>query len=178
MVSTIRIFGPDTISNLPWPTNDETQSARTYLVPLIRDGASFYIDNAHVQMSAILLDQQVLPMVLCYEATGNSDVCSPTSHYLRYPLVEMERQKDGISRLMLKSSLQAASFFLQRAHLDKVIYLNNWLWSTNPCPNLTASQVDAVTNHLIEMYPDHAILFRSCNRYIARDYFEALSVTK
>jgi hypothetical protein len=178
MVSTIRIFGPDTISNLSWPTNDEAQSARNYLVPLIRDGASYYIDNANVQMFAILVDHQVLPMVLCHEASGNSDVCSPTSHYLRYPLAELAKRKDEISALVLKSSLQAAEFFLQRTHLDKVIYLNNWLWTTNPCPSLTASQVDAVTNHLIEKYPDHAILFRSCNKYIASDYFEALSVTK
>jgi hypothetical protein len=178
MASAIRIFGPDTISDLPWPATEQAQCARRYLVPLIRDGASFYIDNANVQVMALLLDQQVVPVVLCDETSGNSDICSPTSHYLRYPLAEIAKRKHRVSRLVLKSSLQAATLFLKRTHLDKVIYLNNWLWTTNPSLSLTAAQVEGITNHLVEKYPEHAILFRSCNRYIASDYFQALSASR
>lgn len=177
MSSTIQVFGPDTISHLPWPSHDEAQLARKYLVPLIRDGASFYIDNANVQMMAVLVDHHLLPLVLCHEAPGNSDVCSPTSHYLRYPLEEMAKRGHPIFRLVLKPGLQAASLFLQR-NLDKVVYLNNWLWTTNPYPSLTASQVRKITDHLIEKYPDHVIVFRTCNRQIANDYFAALSTAK
>ena len=170
----IKTFEADTVDCLPWPANEEAQYAKKYLVPLIKDGPLSYIDNADVRMMALTVGAIVMPLVISEESPSNSDVCSPYSHYVRYTVEEMAKRNDRLSQWLLKPLVLAAAVFLRASHLDKVVYVNNWLFMTNPCPKLTSSQVREITAYLIESYPDYAIVFRSVNRYTHKHFFDVL----
>jgi len=174
----VAIFGVDTIDRLCWPADLEAQYAKKYLVPFIKNGPLSYVDNAHVRMLALTADDLVLPLVISDETPGDSDVCSLYSHYVRYTLEEMAKRNDRLSRWLLKPLTSAAAVFLRAAHIDKVVYVNNWLLTTNPCPNLTSSQVREITAHLEERYPGYAIVFRSVNKHVHRRFFDVLRENK
>src|SRR2546422_2439739 len=174
----VAIFGVDTIDRLCWPADLEAQYAKKYLVPFIKNGPLSYVDNAHVRMLALTADDLVLPLVISDETPGDSDVCSLYSHHVRYTLEEMAKRNDRLSHWLLKPLISAAAVFLRAAHIDKVAYVNNWLFTTNPCPNLTSSQVREITVRLGERYPDYAIVFRSVNKHAHGRLFDVLRENK
>jgi|SRR5581483_6954738 hypothetical protein len=178
MIPRIEIFAADTIDCLHWPANEQAQYAKRYLIPLIKEGPLSYIDNADVQMKALTLDALVIPLVISEERPNNSDVCSPYSHYVKYTLEEMAKWKSRISQCFLKTLLSSVAVVLRATHLDKVVYVNNWLFTTNPCPELSSIQIGKITSYLKRRYPDYAIVFRSINRYTNKHFFDILRENK
>lgn len=170
----IDIFGADTIHYLHWPANEQAQYAKKYLIPLIKDGPLSYIDNANVQMVALTLDALVIPLIISDEKPGNSDVCSAYSHYVKYTLEEIAKRNGRVSQWLLKALLLPAAVVLRASHIDKVVYANNWLLTTNPCPELSSTQIEQITTYLKKRYPDYAIFFRSVNKYTHKRFFDAL----
>jgi hypothetical protein len=174
MPTRIAVVRADTISSVEWPANEEAQRAARYLIPLMRDGPTAYVDNADVQVMALVVDSQVLPLVVSEEKPGNADVCSPYSHYVSYTLEEMaKRQSRAVYRLYRPVVLSAARG-LRASHLDKVVYVNNWLFATNPTPALSAGRIAEVTDYLRHRYPDHSIVFRSVNAVTHPGFADAL----
>ncbi|MGH7806892.1 MAG: GNAT family N-acetyltransferase [Thermodesulfobacteriota bacterium] len=174
----IELFGADTINYLHWPANEEAQYAKKYLIPLIKDGPLSNIDNADVQMVALTLDALVIPLVISEERPDNSDVCSPYSHYVKYTLEEMAKRHGRVPLWLLKPLLLSMAVAVRAGHLDKVVYVNNWLFTTNPCLELSCSQIGEITTYLKQRYPDYAIIFRSVNRYTHKHFSDALRENK
>jgi len=170
----IRIYDAKTIKHLPWPPHDQAWCGCSYLVPLIEEGAQVFIDNADVEMLGLLVGTSVVPLVLSKEKAGNAEVCSPYSHYIRYTLEETAKRKPSFSRNLLKVVVRLTALALRAAHIDKVIYVNNWLFATNPSPNLSSSQLGEITCFLKQKYPEHAIVFRSVCKHLHKENFEAL----
>jgi hypothetical protein len=178
MIRRIRIFNANTIKHLPWPANNQAWYGCSYLLPLIEEGAQIFIDNADVEMLGLLVSSSVVPLVLSKEKAGNAEVCSPYSHYIRYTLEEMAKRKPSISRNLLKVMIRSTALALRAAHIDKVIYVNNWLFATNPSPNLSSSQIGKITCFLSQEYPEHAIVFRSVYKDLHKEDFEALLINQ
>ncbi len=174
MLTRISVVGADTIGSVHWPANEQAQRAARYLTPLIREGATAYVENADVQVMALTLDSLVLPLVVSEEKPGNADVCSPYAHYVRYTLEEMAKRQSRAAHRVYRPILLAVGRALRASHLDNVVYVNNWLLSTNPYPDLSARQLGAVTQFLSRRYPDHAIIFRSVNGLIHPRFSDAL----
>ena len=161
--SSPRILDADTIGE---PDGFRTETARRtarYLIPLMRQGPEFFIDNARVRMLALTLDDLLLPLVIADGARGNSNVCSPGSHYIDYAQAELTRFGPPLLGPLLGSALSLLGISLKCLGLDRVVYVNNFLWTTNPWPELSRAQLDAITRHLATAYPDHAIVLRSIN---------------
>lgn len=174
MPSRIAIVSADTMGSVHWPANEHAQRAARYVMPLIRDGPTAYIDNADVRMMALTVDSAVLPFVISDEKPGNADVCSPYSHYVRYTLEEMEKRQNRAAHRVYRPLLLSAAYPLRAFHLDKVVYVNNWLLATNPAPELSATQIGEVTDYLSRRYPDHAIVIRCVNESIHPGFADAL----
>ena len=88
-------FGADTILHLPCVSE--------YIKALTQHGPSTYIDNAHVEMKAIVIDDIILPIVISNPKHGNADVCSPYSHYVQYTLEELIKRNKKIPKWLLKA---------------------------------------------------------------------------
>jgi hypothetical protein len=64
-----------------------------YATALAAAGARFYIDNARVQVEALVIGHKVLPLVINAGAGGNSDrVLALYAHYVEYTLEEFARR--------------------------------------------------------------------------------------
>ena len=174
MGSTVRILSAETIDSLVWPDTAHARSLKEYLVPLMRSGPKHFIDNADVTMLSLLLDDEVLPLVVGDGKRGNSCVCSFYSHYVDYAWRELGKVGNLLARWTLRTGLALLGVLLRICRIDRFVCLNNWLWTTNPCPRLSSQQVAAVTAHLVENFPDRVIVFRSVNRTWHEPFLDAL----
>ena len=174
VMSQVSLFGPETIDRLSWPADERAQAAKRYLVPIIKAGPEHYVDNICCQMFALLVDNQVIPIVIGRNQPDCSFVCSSYSHYVEYAIEELAKlNKPGLER-MLKALLSRTGAYFKAGNIDKAVYVNNWLLTTNPCPSLSSEQIQAITAILVQSYPDHAIVFRCVDKATVGGYMDAL----
>jgi hypothetical protein len=143
---------------------DGTQGAEAhYLAPIIRRSPSAYIDNAEVRMEALLIDGKLLPIVINESGGANSNVCSIYAHYFEYAAQEFARRFGPMPSVALAAPRSIFGALLRHGSIDRTVFVNNWLLTTNPSHGLSAAQIAELTEYLIRHYPDSAIVFRSVN---------------
>ena len=97
---------------------------------------------------------------------GNSYVVSPFSAYSGYAKFEIDRLKPSWLTWPLRQLVTSMGQWLQAARIDCVVHLNNWLLSTNVYPvGWSGNELGQVTEMLVEKFPDHALCWRSLNRF-------------
>jgi len=160
----IALYHAHNIEECPWPQTDDGQYAQASLTPMIKQGVSQYIDNIQTSMSVLKIGDVVLPITINDAEYANSYVCSPYSFYISYARESL----DVISRAWLTSLMDfvlvGLGKFFKQFHINKVITVNNWLYSTNLYPQIAPKQLDMGIAYLKERYPDHAIIFRSIDQ--------------
>jgi len=145
-----------------------------YLASLIKHGPSSYLGNAKVRMEAVLVDRKVLPLVISDGIEGNSNICSAYGHYHDYAMHEFARRFGAVPSGLLRAPRSLLGGLLRAGSIDRIVFVNNWLLSTNPRHGLSDAQVAALTTHLIHRYPEAAIVFRSINCRVDSRGFDAL----
>ncbi len=153
--STIGTFAPDACS--------ETGQAALSIAPMIRDGAGHYIDNVSTDFQLLELDELALPVTVSHSEPGNAYVCSPYCHYATYAKEELRHLPSPILRAPLAGMLKLLAAVLRWSDIDRTVYVNNWLVSTNLHPDLTKAQLAEITEYVIGQFPEHAIALRSAN---------------
>lgn len=174
----IQIYNATTIDYLYWPDTEEGQYAKNYLLPLIKNGAKHYIDNAETEMIAIKVDDIVFPATINNTEYENSYVCSPYTLYVNCGFEKMQtinnRYLKGVMSLFLNLFKKA----FRTGKINKIIFVNNWLFTTNLYPKMSESQIQAIKKALTDRYPDHAIAFRSIANFDNSACFKALENSK
>ena len=161
----LKIFDKTNIDTLPWPNTERGRFAKHYLLPMILKGPNNYIDNVKTSMQVALFDSHILPITINeQEETQNSYVCSAYSHYVEYGEKEIEHVPNKFLRSILLKSVRSLGKILRAGKIDKTVYVNNWLLSTNFYPSLKQEQIHTLTSALVKLFPDHTIAFRSINR--------------
>ncbi len=174
MASGIQIIDVDNVDLIDWPVNEESDHMEKYVVPFIKNGPLFYMDNANVKVMALIVDDVLMPLVLAERNYHDSNVCSIYTHYVKYAVEEIGKLDNRPLAWLLKACSLPFALILKAGRVDKVIYVNNWLFPTNPCPELSPEQVGAITSTLKLRYPDYAIVFRSVNTYTCKTIFDSL----
>lgn len=128
---------------------------------MLREGPGSLIENADVEMRLLAVGDTMLPLVLANPAADNGDVCSPRAHYVDYTREELSKRNPKIPMWLIQALFAAWSLPACRRWFDRVVYVNNWLLSTNPPVDLSEAQVCDMTRYLRRRYPDRAIVFRS-----------------
>ena len=143
-----------------------------YLAALLRGGPLAYVDNAHADMEALLVDGILLPLVVNRGTEESAAICSPCSHYISYTAKEVSRRNPRVPPWLVSATAAAGEHLLRISGIDRVVSVNNWLLSTNPSVRLAADQVEEVTAYLANIYPGRAILWCSLNPVIDQALME------
>jgi len=100
------------------------------------------------------------------ERADNSYVVSPLTTYTGYADYEIGQLGRPWLASPLRRLVRGVGGWLERARIDRIVQVNNWLLSTNLYPSgWDGADLPAITRLLVDAYPDHAIGFRSLNRY-------------
>ncbi len=174
----IQIFDKNTIDKMQWQDNKDSLFSKSYLTPIIKNDAIKYIDNTDIEMKILSFEDNFFPITINQDkpSVKNSYVCSPTSHYVDYGIEEIKIElKD--KKLLMNSSLKAVDIlgnFFKKREFEKVVYINNWLLSTNLYVDFDLRLLKNIKDFLVENFPDRAIVFRSINETYNTDIYKEL----
>ena len=174
----MQIYTRAQLSQIPWPDHDP---GRPLLSALIAEGTQPFITNVSAEVAALATAGAVMPLVRVDAAPAepNAYVCSPTTHYIDYAQreVELELAEHPVLRRTIPPLLEGLRPLLRWSRVERIVYVNNWLLSTNLYPELSMAELTAIRQLLLATFPTHAILFRSLNLGLNRamiDRLEAL----
>jgi hypothetical protein len=162
----VKIYDRENIAALHWDAYKDGAYAKQFLLPLITGNPQTYIKNADCEVAVLAFGEYLLPLVLGNTgARANSYVCSPYAQYIRYAKKEMDIEfpKKPLFRITAKLILSIAGVFCKACRFDRVVYVNNWLLSTNLYHEFDPAQLEQLRDLLIAHYPGRAIVFRSVN---------------
>ncbi len=149
-----------------FPDTDDGRLAAGLLGPFFDapGGTGDLIPNARTQMGALVVDGVVVP----YTATPdwrrrNSYVCSVRDHLVDYAEDELWELQSGLARALCRAALVPWGALVDALALDRVVFVNNWLLSTNLYAETSRATIAAVIESLVERFPDRALVFRSVN---------------
>ncbi len=158
-----------TISALP-----EDDTMRRWFSPLLTHGTRYCAPNLETSPAFLRTPLIELPLTVNEAEWDNSWICSPWNHYITYAREEIARATNRGTSWISGKVLGGIGAWFQRADLNRVVTVNNWLLSTNPWPRWNAAELPDVIAALIECWPDHAIVFRSLNSKESSPLIEAL----
>ena len=161
------LFTRENIASLDWPSTPDGNYARRYLLPMTQDGPQKYIRNVHnTELMVAKIEDVILPISVTDFHPENTYTCSPYSHYISYGgFEEVERLKNPLAEFFIKLILHPLAWYFRHTDFDRVVYVNNWLLSTNLYPSITATQLEVLAEALPKWFPDCAIVFRSVDEF-------------
>ena len=172
--SGVRLGGSELLAEARALGDERTRRHADYLAPLLDEGPLRFIDNADVQLRIALCGNELVPLVVTTRGPENSETCDLRGHYVRYvPMQFRQRGRRWAARWARLRNIPAAAL-MTLGGLDRVVYVHNYLFSTNPRLRLEASQIRALTKALVEAYPAHLLLVRSVNPWMEGVTCEAL----
>jgi len=137
------------------------------LSALVREGPRPFVANVEAEVRALAVAGAVLPLTIvdAPPARPNAYVCSPTTHYVDYARREVELELAGqpALRALLPPLIESLRPLMRWSDAERVVYVNNWLLSTNLYPELGGGALRAIRDGLLAAFPGHAIVFRSLN---------------
>ena len=133
------------------------------LSALCRYGPRHFGDNLGGQMRLIRAFGTTIPVLVAEAGRELCDVCSPISRYVSYPLEEARRRGRSWQLPLLNAGAGLMGAALARLGVERVVYVNNWLLSTNPPLRLNRLQLAVLTSWLAGEFSDHAIVYRTVN---------------
>ncbi|MCF7853053.1 MAG: GNAT family N-acetyltransferase [Simkaniaceae bacterium] len=161
----IELYDAGNLSDLNELLTRERSLIRHYVAGLIREGAESYVANVKTKVIFLRVDDYLLPLTINESEYENSYVASA---YAVIPYAEEEMERHG--KPWLKWWLKPLFFLLKRwlkwAKINRMVIVNNALFSTNLYESLTAEQIGAITVFLRERFPAYTITFRSLNERI------------
>jgi hypothetical protein len=172
--SSPQIFDETNIDQLKWPESELGRYAQKFLEPFIKQGVKHYIDNINTKLMALKIDDLVLPVTINDAEYENCYVCSPYGQYIVYGYEAVSSLKNPFIKKPLQVLIKGMGKIFQYGSINKVVIVNNWLFSTNLYPNISQGQISAIKSYLQQLYPEYAIIFRSIHTFIDSNLSEAL----
>jgi hypothetical protein len=172
--SRVFLYNRTDLGQMDWPESEDGRYARAYLEPLVSHSVKAYISNVDTELLIARIDDQILPVTVNDSEYGNSYVCAPYTHYVRYAKEELSLLNRPLLEKCLSLLLDGIGWGLRKSHFNRVVHVNNWLLSTNLFPSMTGKQAAAVLHAVRERHPDHAVIIRSLCPTLHADMIAAL----
>lgn len=140
-----------------------TAMAQAWFQPLLEHDTTFCAENLRTQLAFLQVGDIEFPLSINEAEWENSWVCSPWTHYVSCGQEELTRFAPAWLAWLLRPAWRSLGGWLQRAELNRVVMINNWLLSTVPWPKWAAEELPNVLDMSIARWPDHAVVLRSLN---------------
>ena len=167
-----------TLPAIPTALAAEHPVTFSWLQAMMTQGTARFFDNIDTEVHALSDGDFLFPVTLTQgiQSPKNAYVCSPTAHYIDYTLAEMDIEMQEHPRLKqaLYPMVYGLGAVLKALRFEKVVYVNNWLLSTNLYPAFDFGKIKALTAYLARQYPDSAIVFRSVNQQLNAPLLQVL----
>lgn len=170
------LYTPENIHTIIWPSTPDGDYARRYLLPMMMDDPQKYIKNVYnTQLILAKVDNVIIPITISDFHPDNTYTVSPYSHYVSYGgFEEVKHLNNPPLEVLIKLIMNPVAWYFKNAELDKVVYVNNYLLSTNLYPSVNEEQLKALTDMLPKWFPDRVIIFRSVDQKKNPHVYEAL----
>ncbi|MBE0672236.1 MAG: GNAT family N-acetyltransferase [Anaerolineales bacterium] len=170
------LFTKENIHTLKFPPTADGDYARRYLIPMMTDDLQKHIRNIHnTRLMAVNVDDVILPITTSDFHAENTYTVSPYSHYVSYGgLEEVKHLNSPLAEVAVKAVMKPVGWYFRYSELDKVVFVNNYLLSTNLYPSVNRAQLSAVSEALLGWFPDRAIIFRSVDQKKNPHVYQAL----
>jgi hypothetical protein len=174
----ISLYSLNNINNFPISEYAHQSAKTAYLLPLIRHGTKTYIEKADVEVGMITLDNMILPIVISNPIKKHESnyIVSPYAQYVSYAqeAINKDTRFDTKMKRQLGWGYGLLGNWLKWTKFDDVVFVNNWLLSTNlwdhTQPDLLPDMIKLLRDH----YPKRAIVFRSVTNTIDEKLFNYL----
>lgn len=169
------LFTRENIHMINWPSTADGEYARNYLLPIMEDPQR-YIRNVHnTQLMLAKVGDVIIPITATDFHPDNTYTVSPYSHYVSYGgFEEVKHLENKPVEALIKLIMNPAAWYFRQAELDKVVFVNNYLLSTNLYPSISGEQISALSEALPQWFPDRVIIFRSVDQRKNPHIIEAL----
>ncbi len=161
MSNEIQLYDSKTIDKLQWPNTELGQQAKGFLLPLMKEGVESFVTNIVTKLYVLVIDDVVLPLTVNEEEYDNSYIVS--NYYAVAGLREWLTRFHPFLQKLHIPLVWIVGKFLQWMKINRVVMVNNWLFSTNLYPMLTAAHVTKIAAFLRKAFPDHVHIFRGIN---------------
>lgn len=160
----VNYFSKENIHLLSWENFKNGEYVKNYFGPFFEESSS-YIKNIQTEIGIIAIDHLLIPFTKNEEEFENSYVCSPYTHYVSYLKEELYLLDNKVVKQILTILLSGLGYVLKKGNINKIIYVNNWLLSTNLYEELTSKQIQEMVSFLIRKFPEYTISFRSVHTF-------------
>lgn len=168
------LSGPPRIRFVPGVHESQSGDWDPLLALLHDEGPARLGDNLVGRVRLIQADGTLLPLLEVESHAAAADVCSPLSRYVRYPLAEAKRWAPRPARPLLGLGLAGWRVLLKGLHLERAVYVNNFLLATNPVPAADPGVMARLVAWLVDQYPTHAVVVRTVIPALEPAYAKAL----
>lgn len=155
----INVYDKTNINSLKLGENSFNYGLYEYFKPLIENGINFYVKNINAEAKILEVNNVLLPLIIADNNYDDSLYASFYSSYIGYILKDLNSTSPITT--FFKGLLELCGRVLKKVEINKAIYVNHWLLSTNLYPKLTKEQVRLITDFLKKEYPEHAIVFKN-----------------
>lgn len=162
-MSDVILYDKSNLSKLIVPNNYAARYTAKFITPLIKYGTQKYIKNVDTKMALLKIDDMLLPVAISDYNSQNSYVCSLFTHYISYAKVELKELRNKPLESVLKCLLSLLGLLFKACDIDRCVYVNNWLLSTNLYHHIKQNDLVRITHFLKDRFKDYAIVFRSLN---------------
>lgn len=132
------------------------------------------IRNWYAQMRIMSFADQVIPLGVGKQTTGQTYLASATHGYIDYARDELDLITDEKTRRWSQRTLAIAEPWMKSLHLDTAVSINAWGVSTHLYPRWSQDQIFALTAQLSDAFPNRPLWIRTLNAYQQLPLMEAL----
>lgn len=170
------LYDAKTIDTFTWPDTEDGFHSRKFLEPFVKNGIRHYVDNIQAEILLLNIEKFVFPVILPLDNCNmNSYVCSPYKHYIIMGKQHLNLIPNPTAVALIKPLMYLMEQMGKIGKMDSVVYVNNWLFSTDLYPEgLTEAHFQAIVDLLKKRFPLRAIVFRSLNEITSGEIMSAL----
>jgi hypothetical protein len=158
-----------------WPTGVPA-GIRHYLSALHGNGPAALAGNASgVRGEIVRVSDRVLPVLVSDGKPGKASILSPIGHHVLYPIEEIGRRTRHFGQRGVAALASPLLALFRAAALDRAVFVNHWLLSGAPPPDLPETAWPDLFAFLAARHPRHAIVVQDVKPALEPGLAQALA---